>query len=230
MLQVQVVNPTAGILEGDTLELDIRVDPAAALVVTTPAATRAFMMRGGVATCHQHLIVETGGWLEYAPEPLCPHGGSDYTQRTRVEIADDAEICYVDALAPGRVGRGERWAWRRLRLALDVQIGGEPILCERLDTSGESMARTAGFHGTPGAWMATVVVVTSRVTAEDPVWTRVRALHRNERWLGVTRLRRDGWIVRVLAPGGQQLRDLLRELRTVLAEQLPFLRSDLRKL
>lgn len=229
VLQVQVVNPTAGILEGDQLELNVRVNAGASLVVTTPAATRAFMMRRGIAVCRQHLSVEAGGWLEYAPEPLCPHRDTDYTQHTRLDLADGAEACYVDALAPGRVGRGERWAWRRLRLALDVRIAGEPVLCERLDSSGETMARAAAFHGTPDAWMATVVVLTSRIATDDPIWERVRASHGDGRWVGVTRLRRGGWIVRVLAPGGQELRDLLRALRKLLAEKLPRLRTDLRK-
>jgi urease accessory protein len=230
VLQVQVVNPTAGVLEGDELELDVRVRSGAALVVTTPAATRAFMMRRGVAVCRQQLTVDAGGWLEFAPEPLCPHRDCDYTQATRLDVTDGGEVCFVDALAPGRVGRGERWAWRRLRLGLEVWFGGEPVLIERLDGSGADMARAAAFFGTPDAWMATMVVLTQRITTDDPVWAYVRSLHGDGRWVGVTRLRRGGWIVRTLAPGGQELRDLLRAVREALAELLPSLRSNLRKL
>ena len=230
VLQVQVVNPTAGILAGDRLELDVRVGAGATLLVTTPAATRAFMMRGGVAECRQQFTVAAGGWLEYAPEPLCPHRECDYTQTTRLDLAEGAEVYYVDALAPGRVGRGERWAWKRLGLSLDVRIAGDPVLRERLEGSGEAMARAGVFHGTADAWMATVVVLTTRIASDDPVWECVRALHGDGRWVGVTRLRRGGWIVRALAPGGQELRDLLRELRRALAERLPPLASDLRKL
>lgn len=230
VLQVQVVNPTAGILAGDALELDVRVGTGAALVVTTPAATRAFMMRSGIAVCRQQFTVESGGWLEYAPEPLCPHRDTDYAQTTRLDLAAGAEAFYVDALAPGRVGRGERWAWKRLQLALDVRCDGEPILRERFDGSGAGMAKATAFHGTADAWMATVVLLTERLPPDDSVWGRVRALHGDGCWLGVTRLRRSGWIVRALAPGGQELRDLLRALRGMLAEELPFLRSNLRKL
>jgi len=230
VLQVQVVNPTAGILEGDALELDVQVRAGAALVVTTPAATRAFMMRHGIAACHQRLTVDAGAWLEYTPEPLCPHRDTDYAQFTRLDVAAGGEACFVDALAPGRVGRGERWAWRRLQLALDVRVAGEPVLQERLDGSGEAMGRAAAFHRTPDAWMASVVVLTECIVLDDPVWDRIRALHADGCWLGVTRLRRGGWIIRALAPGGQELRDVLRALRGLLAEKLPRLGSNLRKL
>src|SRR5438105_15757029 len=53
-LLVQVVNPTAGILEGDFLESDIAVEKGAALLATTPSASRVFKMIGGSAECRQH--------------------------------------------------------------------------------------------------------------------------------------------------------------------------------
>src|SRR5215211_5415494 len=67
-LLVQVVNPTAGILAGDRLESQISVEGDAALLVTTPSASRLFQMRGGDAECRQKFSVQGGGWLEVMPE------------------------------------------------------------------------------------------------------------------------------------------------------------------
>lgn len=230
VLQVQVVNPTAGILEGDRLELDVAVEAGAALVVTTPAAARAYMMRGGVALCRQSMTVHGGAWLEYLPEPLFPHRDADYAQRTRLAVEAGGEAVYVDALAPGRVGRGERWAWRRLVLGLEVDYAGEPVLRERLDAPGAELAGLAAWHGTPEAFLGTIVVVTERIRADEPALDAVRALHGGSRWVGVTALRRGGWIVRVVAPDGQAWRDTLAEIRARLSPVLPRLGSDLRKL
>jgi len=72
-LLVQVVNPTAGILEGDSLTSDITVERNAALLVTTPSASRVFKMKNGSAECRQDFKVAKGGWLEVLPEPLVPH-------------------------------------------------------------------------------------------------------------------------------------------------------------
>ena len=230
VLQVQVVNPTAGILEGDRLELDVRVEPGAAFLVTTPAAARAFMMRSGAAACRQVLGVAAGGWLDYLPEPLYPHRDADYVQATRLEVEAGGEAAYFDALAPGRVGRGERWAWRRLRVSLDIHYGGEPVLRECLDGDGLALAAAAEMHRTPDAFFGTLVLVTERLRADDPVWEAVRALHGGGRWVGASALRRGGWVVRVIAPGGQALRDTVAELRRLLAAALPGLASDMRKL
>lgn len=229
VLQVRIVNATAGILAGDRLELAVRVASGAALLVITPAATRAFMMRGDAAECRQTFAVEAGGWLECAPEPLFPHRDSDYAQTTRLDVAEGGEAYFTEALAPGRTGRGEAWAWRRLQLTLEAAFAGEPVLRERFDGPGAALARPAAFYGLPEAWFGTVLVLTGRIEPGDPLWAKVRALHGGGRWAGVTRLRRGGWIVRVVAPGGQALRDALAELRALFAEKLPALRSDLRR-
>ena len=83
-LLVQVVNPTAGILSGDRLQSKIAVEAGAALLVTTPSASRVFQMKEGDAECRQHFAIATGGWLEVMPEPLVPHRGSRYRQITSV--------------------------------------------------------------------------------------------------------------------------------------------------
>jgi len=230
VLQVRVVNATAGILAGDRLELAVSVQAGASLLVMNPAATRAFMMQSGAAECRQLFAVEAGGWLEYAPEPLFPHRDTDYTQTTRLEIAEGAEVFYADALAPGRVGRGETWAWRHLRLSLDVAHGGEPVLRERLASTGAALGRRAAFFGTPDAWFGTVIALSPKLAGWDGLGDRLRSRPDRGRWIGATRLRRGGWIVRVVAPDGQALRDALAELRAICAEKLPQLASNLRRL
>jgi urease accessory protein len=230
VLQVQVVNPTAGMLEGDRLDLDITAANAALLLVTTPAAARAFMMRSGAALCRQSLLVRRGAWLEFLPEPLFPHRDADYAQATRLVVEEGGEAVYWDAFTPGRVGRGERWAWRRLRVSLEVDYAGEPVLRERLDAAGAELAAAAEFHRTPDAFFGTMVILSARLVAGSPILEAIRALHVGGRWVGVSALRRGGWIVRVIAPGGQALRDTFGALRALLASVLPAMGSDLRKL
>jgi urease accessory protein len=230
VLHVQLVNSTAGILAGDELELDVAAEPGASLAVTTPAAARAFMMQSGAACCQQRFAIGAGAWLEYAPEALYPHRETYYTQHTRLELAAGAATFFTDQLAPGRVGRGECWAWRRLRLGLDVLLDGRLLLREQLDASGAELARLAAFHGMNEAWFGTAVVAAPALANDAPVWEQIRALHRDGCLCGVTALAPGVWIVRVVACGGLALRDTFAALRAALAPALPGLQTNLRRL
>ncbi len=248
-LRVQVVNPTAGILEGDRLETEVSVGSGAALLVTTPSASRVFHMRSGEAVAAQRFAVESGGWLEFLPEPLVPHQASRYRQVTEIDVAEGGEIAFADLLMPGRLARGEAWSWSRLALTLSVRAGGELILRERLDQSGEELRALATLSGIGGrkneegrakgendagsdkCCFGNLVIV-SRALDADGAWReKIEALHGSQAWIGVSALRgnRGGWSVKIVAMDGAELRRVMTDVRASLAEILPRLKTSLRR-
>lgn len=251
-LLVQVVNPTAGILEGDSLRSEIGVQRDAALLVTTPSASRIFRMRGGAAECRQHFAVSAGGWLEVMPEPLVPHRQSRYHQVTNVEVESGGALFFVDQFTPGRIGHGEAWCWDRLCLELTVRVAGELVLRERLDQRGEDLRTLAELTGSgPRACFANAILIasagelaTAAPTApaipsptllsasptEAPWRPALAALHGNGLWLGVSALRRGGWSLKFVASDSVRLRQALRDTRRLLASYFPRLACDARKL
>ena len=231
VLHAQVVNPTAGILEGDRLESSLRVDGGAALLVTTPSASRVFRMdNGGHATSRQSIDVRADGWLEVFPEPLVPHRGSVFFQETDIAVEAGAGLLFVDQLMPGRLAHGEAWAWQRLVLSLSVRLAGELIYRERFDQTGESLKAMSDFSGTGlGACFANAVFIPP-VFESAPSWRpEVAALHRDGVWVGVSALRTGGWSLRVIAPDPVRLRDTLAALRQILRNSFPRLGSGLRR-
>lgn len=231
VLLVQVVNPTAGILAGDQLQSDITVDDGGALLVTTPSASRVFKMKSGTAACRQSFRVAAGGWLEVMPEPLVPHRGCSYHQRTTVEIEPGGELFFADLLMPGRVAHGEAWEWERLCLETTVRLGGELILRERFEQTGESLRALAALAGSgPGACFANVTLIASERPGETTWRAAVNALHADGLWVGVSALRRGGWSLKFVARDGVHLRKGLRAARKILAECFPRLACDPRKL
>jgi len=232
-LIVQIVNPTAGILAGDRLESHITVQRDAALLVTTPSASRVFQMRGGTAECRQCFTVCSGGWLEVMPEPLVPHRGSGYHQSTLVDVDRDGALFFVDQLMPGRVGHGEMWTWERLCVELTVRVAGKLVLRERLDQSGNDLRAVAEFAGSGASACFANAILIAPAAAEsgDAAWrSQLSALHRDGLWLGVSALRAGGWSIKLVARDALHLRDALRETRRILAPHFPRLGCDLRKL
>lgn len=231
VLHAQIVNPTAGILEGDRLGSAITVETGAALLVTTPSASRLFKMSsGGHATGHQHFTVAAGATLEVFPEPLVPHRGSTYFQETTITAAAGSTVLFIDQLMPGRLAHGEAWAWDRLVLGLTVRHAQQLILRERFDQSGAALRAWAEFTGTgPDSCFANIVFLPpTEETA--PAWCEpAAALHRAGVWCGVSRLRTPGWSFRIIAPDALRLRDTLAALREILRQSYPRLGCGLRR-
>ena len=230
-LLVQVVNPTAGILAGDRLESAVVVEKNAALLVTTPSASRLFRMRDGAAECRQHFTVAANGWLEVMPEPLVPHRGSRYRQTTTIEVERSGGLFFVDQLVPGRIGHGEAWQWEHLRLELTVHVGREPVLRERFDQRGEDLRAFAELaHSGPATCFANAVLIAADPAAEAAWRTQVAGLHGGGLWVGVSALREAGWSLKFVATDNLRLREGLRATRRILARHFPRLACDPRKL
>lgn len=231
VLLVQVVNPTAGILSGDRLQSDVQVGEGAALLVTTPSASRVFRMKSGSAECRQSFAVAKGGWLEVLPEPLVPHRGCSYRQTTRIDVAEGGAIFYADLLVSGRVAHGEGWGWDRLILENEVSVGGTLVLRERFDQTGAGLKALAALAGSgPAACFGNAVLIPDHEQSDESWRRELAAMHQDGLWIGVSRLRTAGWSIKFVAPSTARLKQALREIRRILAPVFPRLACDPRKL
>ena len=134
MPEVQITNPSGGTLGGDRLETDVNLGPGSAATVLTQAANKAY--RGAEASQTTLLRVDGGAFLEYLPHHLIPYAGSNYRQETTFHLAPDATLLAWDAFSAGRVARGERFAFDRLRARTSIFRDGKPEAIDGLDLAG----------------------------------------------------------------------------------------------
>ena len=132
MAFVYVQNPTGGVFGGDRLRTAVTVGPAASVHLTTPSATKIYRMEEGEAVQEVDLDLEEEAYVEYLPEPLIPQAGSRYEQRTRARVGPAAALILSETVGPGRLARGERFAYDRLMLATEIWAEGREICAERI--------------------------------------------------------------------------------------------------
>jgi urease accessory protein len=148
-----------GLVDGDAIELDLRVEPGATLVVFTQATTKAFR---GSST--QRIRAEVHGTLVFLPDPVACFAGSRFTQRVDITLHGDGSTVTLDGFTSGRAAFGDRWAFDALDLATSVRLGDGRILVRdalRLDAAdGSIAARLDRFEA-----FATVLAVGPRVAS-----------------------------------------------------------------
>lgn len=126
-----MLNVSGGLVAGDRLLTDVAVGPEAHALLTTASATKVYRSEGAPSAQHTRITVNGGAALEYLPDHMIPHGGAAIDQSLRAEVAADGKLILYDAIATGRIGRGERWQFRFINSEIAITRDGRPLYLNR---------------------------------------------------------------------------------------------------
>ena len=141
-------------------------------------------------------------WLSYLPHALVPHADADYHGQTVIEMQPSSRVLLAEALSPGRVAFGEQFAFKRVRLDLDVWRESTLIARERGLVQPDLAIHAAQF----GAAMHTAGVY---ILGPSEPQLDVAC---GDTLVGRTQLARGGWYVRAVANRAATLDTLLQRL------------------
>ena len=146
-----------GLVDGDTNDVELKVEAGATLVVFTQATTKAFR---GAST--QSIRAEVHGTLVFLPDPVACFARSRFRQRVDITLHGEGSAITLDGFTSGRAAFGERWAFDAVDLATTVRDAQQRVLVRdalRLDRAdGPVETRTDRFEA-----FATVLAVGPRV-------------------------------------------------------------------
>jgi urease accessory protein len=214
-LLVHLVNPTAGFFDGDQLDLDVTAGAGSRLILSTPGASRVYRARkADPAICHQRLRVEHGAFLEWIPEPFIPQAGARYRQHTSIDLEENSGLLFFEWIAPGRVARGELFAYESLRWELDLSIAGNLIARERYELRPDDHSLTALREKFPAAHYVTAYV--AGIAPDAWPAAELDALNHDRAYLGHGPLSGGAHIIRALCADSLAARALLAEMRQLL--------------
>ena len=127
-----IMNPAAGLLQGDQHSILVRVKPDAQAVVFGQGATKVFRSPQGVLSrVLTTLKVEQGARLEYMPEVVIPFAESCLFSRTNLHISSQASAIFWEITAPGRVSRQELFNYNLLDQQSNIFLDNELIFSDR---------------------------------------------------------------------------------------------------
>ena len=125
-----ILHPPGGIVGGDSLALDLRVESGAHALVTTPAATKVYRSAGPASHVTQAFEVAAGGLLEWLPADTILFGGSRHRLRSRINLAPDAAFIGWEIVSLGRPASGDVYPLGDFSARLTVLKDGLPLLHE----------------------------------------------------------------------------------------------------
>lgn len=117
-----LVHPPGGIVGGDVLEVDARLDAGSHALITTPGATRFYRSAGPLAVQQVHAQVADGARLEWLPLEAIAYPGCQVENRLRFTLAPGAQMIGLDVLALGLPAAGE--AFERGCITQQIELPG----------------------------------------------------------------------------------------------------------
>jgi urease accessory protein len=167
---VYLLHPPGGLVGGDELRLDLRVEAGAHTLVTTPAAGKAYRTLGPVARQTNALTVEKGGALEWLPQETILYDGCRVEIDTGVDLAAEARFFGAETIVFGLPARGEPFMRGSCRPTFELRREGAPIIVERGRFDGGATVGRAPW-GLGGATVLTLIVA-----APAPAESAIEAL------------------------------------------------------
>jgi urease accessory protein len=163
-----LLNPSGGLVGGDRLSVRATLGQGAHVLFSTPSASRVYRSLGETAVQTIELTVGSGAILEWVPDVTIPFAGSRFRQAVHVALAPGATVLLWDAIASGRVARGERWAFTSLENEIRVVTAAGRSVLERY-----ALAPSAHGVGRAAAWdyVGSLYLIGDGVDAER--WKRV---------------------------------------------------------
>ena len=129
---VYLVSPCGGVVGGDIYSMTVVVEPEACVCLTTPSATKLYATLGLPARQQLDITLHAGAVLEYLPEQIIPFAQAAFQQHLTVRLGPGACILAMEIVAPGRLARGEAFAYRDYDSSVCIEDpSGQVVLRER---------------------------------------------------------------------------------------------------
>jgi urease accessory protein len=232
-LCVYLLSPSGGVLQGDhyTIQLSAQADTHA--LFTTPSATRIYRMPTGSAEQHIQITLDENAICEFVPDANILFAEADFYQTMDVTLKSGALMVIQDVVMPGRLARGECFAFRRYRSHLRVRDEQGWLLYDanHIEPATQDVQRLGIVDGFT-CWGSLYLVgdLEQRgIHVEQFCQTYAEGLSGSTHQGGISLLPRNGIAVRVLSQRLETIYALFTELRLAWRGCLGLTSDALRK-
>ena len=227
---VVLSNFGGGLVQGDTIRLEISCEDNSTLYVGSQANTRIFKNpdRNGPSQFIQGRLAE-GTLAVIHPDPLVPHRASSFKQIQEWSLESTSALVLIDWLHSGRSLRGERFAYNKFTSEVRIRRENKTILLDTFESCPSEYSPTSMARFGPYETFLTVYFLGSKL---DPVVDQIRDRYlnrerssvkdlrerRNGSWslpqriVSVNRCTNEGHIVRALGRQRSDLQPIINEL------------------
>lgn len=128
--EIMIMQASAGILEGDSHEMEFKIRSGSNVIITGQSYTKLFRMEKGRAEQRVKITVEKDAFLCYLPCPVIPFKESEFINVNEIYLEEGAHFAMQDVFACGRKAMGESFEFRKYHSRTTVYENGMPVFAD----------------------------------------------------------------------------------------------------
>ncbi|SDF92389.1 urease accessory protein [Dyadobacter soli] len=223
---LMVMSSSPGILDGDHYDLMVQVEENAQLQLQSQSYQRLFTMVGGASQLMRVALADHSAF-SYVPHPIVPHTDSTFKGITRVEMGEDCSLLMSEIITCGRKHHGEVFRFTHFQNLIEVRHRNRLILKDNVLLQPDlmqlgSLGQLEGY-----THQGTLIYIN---TQKQPVEELIEHFYEmldaeKDMQCGISRIQHDGFVVRCLGNGGEQIYNCFQRIQNFIWEEQHILAS-----
>lgn len=154
LAHVYLLHPPGGLVSGDRLSINVELQPAARVLLTTPGAGRVYRARRDRTLQQQRttLVLGDNAVMEYLPQETIVYPSASAQLDTIIEMAPGSQFIGWEICCLGLPASDLRFSDGEIRQRLSIYAGNKPLLIERFELGDHSRSlyeSVVGMRGQP---------------------------------------------------------------------------------
>ncbi len=197
---IYLMSSAGGMLQGDTLKIDIIARKNTETFVTTQAATEIYKSENQNCCQHVKILVEKDSFLEYLPKQIIPHKHAKFFQNVNIRIDESSTLIYSEIISAGRIAYGEKFDFNSIRLRLNCTDQNNRILFSESSNFEPENNKTKfnSLFGNQNLY-STIYIVSQKIDSEK-LCLQIYEFFKTDSLIGYSQLpNNSGVVIRILS-------------------------------
>ena len=142
---VYLIHPPGGIVGGDDINLNVKLEQHAHALITTPGATKFYRSIGPIAKQQQHIYLHDHAMLEWLPQETVYFNQANAHASTQIHLKDNNQLFAWEIQCLGLPAQEEFFTTGKCVQKFEIWQNNKPLLLETNRIIGEDPLLTADW-------------------------------------------------------------------------------------
>lgn len=218
-LYQMVMTSSPGILDGDHYHLDIELEKGSSLQLQSQSYQRLFNMKDK-AVQELNVKMDNDTSFAYVPHPVVPHEDSNFQSKANIQVGKNSQIIISEIITCGRKHYGEVFKLKRFQNLMEIYHENKLVIKDNVVIQPDLIPISSIGNLEQYTHQGTLIFYSTKenVDKNSLIETIVESAeqHQPEMEVGVSAMEDNGFVIRALGHGGEQMYNFFLHIQEVL--------------